>query len=1229
MGVSWTKEQAQVIHLRNRNILVSAAAGSGKTAVLVERIITRLTVDEPPIDVDQMLVVTFTEAAAAEMKERIRDAIEKKLEEQPENVHLQRQATLIHNAQVTTIHSFCLSVIRDYFHMIDLDPGFRIADEGELKLLRQDVLEEVLENCYTAGEQSFLDCIESFAAGRDDKKIEEIILQLYEFSRSNPEPEKWLRQCVKSYEVDTMEAFEASEGAVYAKESLRKALEETMTLLEEGIRQCQEPDGPYMYADALKEDRERIQKLLAQTTMQGMYDLFADWKWKRFAANKDKSVSEELTASVKNIREEVKDIVGALKDQFFYEAPEELWKDMVEAGKTMSVLAGLVQSFADAFEEKKRSKHLIDFSDMEQYALRILTEKTEEGLIPSEAAKDYQNKFAEVMIDEYQDSNLIQEAILTSVSTVSEGNYNVFMVGDVKQSIYRFRLSRPELFMEKFNTYNIEESQKQRIDLHKNFRSRREVLDSTNFVFEQIMTKELGEITYDEKAALYVGADYEEKPGMKAEVLLVNTAENFSEQTEVREASDRELEARAIAARIKQLVGAHPVFDKKSGAYRPAKYSDIVILTRSLKGWTDVFTEVLNREGIPTFTGSKEGYFETREIRLLLDYLRVLDNPRQDLPLAAVLKSMFAGLSSEEFAKIKCEEKEVPFYQAVQDYRRMGDDRAIQEKLDRCYEKMEDFRERLPYTAIHELLWQILDETGYGNYVAAMPGGGQRAANLEMLVEKAIAFEATSYKGLFNFVRYIEQLRKYDIDYGEANIADEQADTVRLMSIHKSKGLEFPIVIVAGMSKRFNMQDTTGSMVVHPELGVGVDAVDLEYRTKIPTFLKKVIQRKVQLENLGEELRVLYVALTRAKEKLILIGSISNLEKKLKSFASIQSREQTALPFGVLSRATSYFDWILPALFRNQVLADLLNGYGMNVPFTNAMYQKEVPLVVEEIFPEHLILQETAEEVEQALTEELLRNWDTAYVYDERMREQIEEQFSYQYPYESMQKMKLKFTVSELKKRSEPEEEAGEILYEEPEIVPLVPNFMREKTEPGYTGTLSGAFRGTAYHKFLELLDFGKSYTISQLYAEAEKFCEEGKMQPEMMESIYYKDILGLLESPLGLRLRKAAQSGCLKKEQPFVLGVSADTIYPELFERQEEEEELLIVQGIIDVYFEEADGIVVVDYKTDRAASREELAERYEKQLSYYGEVLERLTGKRVKEKIIYSFARKEEVRV
>lgn len=559
----------------------------------------------------------------------------------------------------------------------------------------------------------------------------------------------------------------------------------------------------------------------------------------------------------------------------------------------------------------------------------------------------------------------------------------------------------------------------------------------------------------------------------------------------------------------------------------------------------------------------------------------------------------------------------------------MGDDRAIQEKLDRCYEKMEDFRERLPYTAIHELLWQILDETGYGNYVAAMPGGGQRAANLEMLVEKAIAFEATSYKGLFNFVHYIEQLRKYDIDYGEANIADEQADTVRLMSIHKSKGLEFPIVIVAGMSKRFNMQDTTGSIVVHPELGVGVDAVDLEYRTKIPTFLKKVIQRKVQLENLGEELRVLYVALTRAKEKLILIGSISNLEKKLKSFASIQSREQTALPFGVLSRATSYFDWILPALFRNQVLADLLNGYGMNVPFTNAMYQKEVPLVVEEIFPEHLILQETAEEVEQALTEELLRNWDTAYVYDERMRAQIEEQFSYQYPYEAMQKMKLKFTVSELKKRSEPEEEAGEILYEEPEIVPLVPNFMREKTEPGYTGTLSGASRGTAYHKFLELLDFGKSYTISQLYAEAAKFCEEGKLKPEMMESIYYKDILGLLESPLGLRLRKAAQSGCLKKEQPFVLGVSADTIYPELLERQEEEEELLIVQGIIDVYFEEPDGIVVVDYKTDRAASREELAERYEKQLRYYGEVLERLTGKRVKEKIIYSFAQKEEVRV
>ena len=684
-----------------------------------------------------------------------------------------------------------------------------------------------------------------------------------------------------------------------------------------------------------------------------------------------------------------------------------------------------------------------------------------------------------------------------------------------------------------------------------------------------------------------------------------------------------------IAMRIRELLRSQKVVDKETGELRNVRYSDIVILTRSVKGFADVFTEVLNREGIPAYAGTSEGYFQTQEVGVLLDYLRVLDNRRQDIPLAAVLRSAFAEMSDEEMAEIRCMYPDKPFFESVAEYRVHGREQKIREKLEKCLGQMDELRLIVPYTPMHELLWKILDRTGYGDYVAAMPGGAQRRANLDMLIEKARAYEATSYKGLFHFVRYIEQLQKYDVDYGEASIEDEYADTVRVMTIHKSKGLEFPVVITAGMGKRFNMQDTTGSIVVHPELGVGVDAVDLEYRTKIPTFLKKVIQRKVQLENLGEELRVLYVALTRAKEKLILIGSISNLEKKLKSFASIQSREQTALPFGVLSRATSYFDWILPALFRNQVLADLLNGYGMNVPFTNAMYQKEVPLVVEEIFPEHLILQETAEEVEQALTEELLRNWDTAYVYDERMRAQIEEQFSYQYPYEAMQKMKLKFTVSELKKRSEPEEAAGEILYEEPEIVPLVPNFMREKTEPGYTGTLSGASRGTAYHKFLELLDFGKSYTISQLYAEAAKFCEEGKLKPEMMESIYYKDILGLLESPLGLRLRKAAQSGCLKKEQPFVLGVSADTIYPELFERQEEEEELLIVQGIIDVYFEEADGIVVVDYKTDRAASREELAERYEKQLSYYGEVLERLTGKRVKEKIIYSFARKEEVQV
>lgn len=1235
MGVQWTEEQQKVIQLRDRNILVSAAAGSGKTAVLVERIIRMLTDSEHPVDVDRLLIVTFTEAAAAEMKERIRTAIEKNLEMRPEDVHLQRQATLIHSARITTIHSFCLSVIRDHFHVIDIDPGFRIAEEGELKLLKQDVLGELLEACYVNASEEFLKLVEKLGGGRSDKKLEELILQLYEYSRSYPQPELWLKQCAENYAVQPGEAEAFSQDAVKncegagrpkemgaevsiieetpyfkkAEQLIRQYLEDIFQLLEKGIGICEEPDGPYMYADMLEADLMMLQKAEGAPGFREMYAEITGLKWKRLSTKKDETVSLEKKEQVKALREQVKKLVKEIAGTYFYEEPEELIKDMADSYGTMKVFTELVRQFADAFAEKKQSRNLIDFSDMEQFALQILTEEQEGRLVPSPVAREYQEQFLEVMIDEYQDSNLIQEAILTSVSTVSRGQNNIFMVGDVKQSIYRFRLSRPELFMEKYDTYSQADSDRQRIDLHKNFRSRSEVLDSVNFVFRKIMQKSLGGIVYDDQAALYLGAEFEPvlladgTSANQTELILLDTSEpeipaDVEPGTAYVDGTARQLEARVVAKRIKELIRSAKVKDKATGKLRNVEYRDIVILTRSIKGWADVFSAVLTEEGIPAYAGSREGYFETYEVSVLLDYLQVLDNQRQDLPLAAVLTSPFAGLNAQQMAEIRTTFPECTFYEAAEAYAREGQG-MLGQQLQEFYAQIGHFREMVPYTAIHELLWRIIEETGYGLYMTAMPGGEQRMANIEMLVEKASAFEGTSYKGLFNFVRYIEQLKKYDVDYGEANIADEQSDTVRIMSIHKSKGLEFPIVFVAGMGKKFNTQDVTGSIIIHPEWGVGIDAVDLERRTKIPTFLKKMIQQEVIMENLGEELRVLYVAMTRAKEKLILTGELKDaqaiLEQYRQSASEASSIEETALPFYLLSGAKNCLDWILPAVA------------GTDAPIDISVLNYWDAAVLD-------VVEAESEE----LAREVLEHWDIDRIYSQELKTHLEQQFGFHYSYADDGRLKLKFTVSELKKRAYLQEESGEMPFEEPDVVPLLPRFLQEEE------ALTGAPRGSAYHKLLELLDFTREYDADLLKKTVEEFQKEGKLSEEMTECIRVGDILGFLHCRAGRRMQKAAERNRLFKEQPFVLGVDAREIYPGT-----ESEETILVQGIIDVYFEEDDGLVLLDYKTDKVRTAQALKEKYHSQLEYYAQALEQLLQKKVKEKIIYSFTLKEEIEV
>ncbi len=1247
MAVKWTEEQKQVIDLRDRNILVSAAAGSGKTAVLVERIIARLTKDTYPVDVERMLIVTYTEAAAAEMKERIVDALEKALAKNPSDIHLKRQLALIHTAKITTIHSFCLSVIREYFHTIDLDPGFRIAEEGEIRLLKQDVMREMLEARYEQGSEEFLRFVETFATGRGDDQLSELIQELFEYAGSYPDADAWLDGCADAYDTGL------SEGSPFVQALLsymKECLQDIQKLFAEAEEICREADGPYMYEKTIEADWQRLEPVFNARDLEGYFLAFQSLgAWAKLAANRDKEVSREKAERVKALRGAWKKLADDIQCGFFFQPRGEMEEDIALSRPVIHTLVELVKEFDRAFAAKKAEKNVIDFRDMEHFALKILTRREEGKLVPSEAAKEYQEQFVEVMIDEYQDSNLIQEAILGSVSRSSKGENNLFMVGDVKQSIYRFRLSRPELFMEKFDSYSTEEGDCRRIDLHKNFRSRREVLDSVNVIFRQIMTRKLGKIEYDDNAALYVGATYKEQKGNETEILVIDT-ETLGEEEESPEDGGyeggtggkgrsagadaaRETEARAAAERIHALLESHRVWDKELNEFRPVQCRDIALLTRSLAGWTDIFIRVLGEEGIPAFAPSKEGYFGTPEIGWMLDYLRVLDNFRQDIPLAAVLKSPFGECTNEELACIRKRYPKVAFHEAAlmtagildepeqtdadadTDAKRNAGEgkreeteeipQAMREKLARIFGELARFRERVPYTAIHDLLWMIMKETGYRDYVYAMPGGEQRLANLEMLLARAKSFEAASYKGLFHFVRYIGQLQKYNVDFGEAGIYDEGTDAVRVMSIHKSKGLEFPVVIVAGMGKQFNTQDLKGSIVVHPELGVGMDAVDLVRRTKCPTIFKKIIQTETKLENLGEELRVLYVAMTRAKEKLILLGTVSKAAKKLADYEAREEDARTPLSFTTLAGAKCYYDWVLPAAAKLSgtlpLTVTLLDPGGIRA---GGRTRRKMDRVEKEMF-----LNAAADR-----THPLAKT-------DERFAKRLMEQFTYRYPFEKEEQFKLKYTVSELKKRSMPlllrePGEDGEILVEEEEVIPLVPKFMQEEHE------LTGASRGSAYHKLLELLDFTKEYTKDTLAAAVAHFQEEKLLSEEMAVCIRAEDIQHFLSTDIGKRMHQAALLGRLYREQPFVFGIDAGEMYPGA-----DNGELVLIQGIIDVFFEEEDRLIVLDYKTDKAREAGELVEKYQEQLHLYGRALEQMTGKKAAEKVIYSFTLRQEI--
>ena len=1280
MGVSWTTEQQQVIDLRNRNILVSAAAGSGKTAVLVERIVKIITDKNHPVDIDHLLIVTFTNAAAAEMRERIGNAIEKALDEQPGDEHLLRQLTLIHNAQITTIDSFCLYVVRNHFHEIDLEPNFRIGDEGELKLLREDVLGKVLEQNYEEPSEAFSDFVEGYASGRTDAALNEMILQLYEFSRSYPWPEKWLDSFVGIYRIENREELDRAEWLAPLTQNIRFVLKDCEQLLKQALAVTQQDDGPDMYEKAVRSDLEKYESLSKLTSFCELSVALSDIKYDRLASSRGFEGDPDKLELVKSLREQAKDVVKKLCKQYFFCSPEMMIEQLERTEPMLEEVVRLTKQFADEFAAAKRRKNLVDFHDVEHFALQILVdEETEKA---KKTAEEFRDTFEEIMIDEYQDSNEVQETLLRSISREERGENNIFMVGDVKQSIYRFRLARPELFMKKYDSYSLEESTTQRIDLHKNFRSREEVLTCTNDIFYKIMARSLGNVEYDAEAALYPGASYPVSADFIPEILLADSNDELLEDTELTD--KKTLEAKIVAEEIKHLMKTQPVTDKAAGTLRAAHYSDIVILLRSLSGWADSLVEVLNENGIPAHTVSSTGYFSTVEVQTVLSMLRLLDNPRQDIPMAAVLRSPMAGLTDEELAVLRLEDGSVPFHEAVLELaeglyeedgqKEISDSEADRKqgrnadekteddiestahrKLLKFYKKYRQLRQLVPDTPIHELIEIILCETGYGHYVAAMPAGNRRTANLNMLLEKAAAYEKTSYKGLFHFVRYIDELQKYDVDFGEADMVGENEDVVRIMSIHKSKGLEFPIVIVSGMGKNFNKQDTRSKMVLHPELGIGLDYMDGKKRIKSPTIAKKAIAKQIELENLGEELRVLYVALTRAKEKLIITGTLKDAPEKLEFFRQQANLSKAAdRPLSYLTRegASGELDWILPAVL----------PYGDKYP-------------VRIVEAAELVLDEVENQLEQ--NEDLTERIEEIEAADTQLVGQLKQRFLQRYPYQVDVLRKNKYSVSELKHRAMRErfeaeqEETVPAFLEEP-VTPTIPLFIQRqgsveqeaqnkaqdagqeaesKAEQKIKSNTAnrGALRGTAVHRVMECYDFASEKSVQEQMEAMEK---EEKITADMRALVKEQIVADFVSSETGKRMALAQRMGALYREKPFVMGfteeelenygfgagaqmieneVQTENAQQEIVlenvsrENHMHEEDLTLIQGIIDVFWIEDDGITVLDYKTDRVDTAQELIDRYATQLKLYADALERVFGARklkVKEILIYSFS-------
>ena len=1191
--VNWTKEQLQAIETSGNNILVAAAAGSGKTAVLVERIIHKILNEE--IDIDKILVVTFTNAAASEMRERILEAIDKKLEENPQNERLQRQITLLAKASICTIDSFCLDIVKNNFYEIGISPNFRIADTTELELLKLETIEELFEEKYESKQEDFLKLLDTYATYLSDDPLKELVLKIYNFIQSSPFPNEWLEEKIQLFNLESKEQdfIHSKWGEVIVKD-IKEIVYDCKLRLENIYKNLSLYNELEKFRIVINSDIELMNKILGLSKWDEFYNIINESNFEKWPIDK------KITLEEKNIAKEERDLI---KKQF-NKAVEIINCNSKEANEDISYmynildeLKKLVFEFEDKLSKNKIEKNIMDFNDIEHYALNILLKKKNDTTYePTQIAQKYKNKFKEIAIDEYQDSNLVQEYILRSISS---GN-NMFMVGDVKQSIYKFRQARPELFLEKYKKFSLLENQNNsdntqgiKIQLFKNFRSRENILKTTNIIFENIMSKELGDINYTEEEYLNLGANFEKA---EKEIIANNTQicliENSAEdEEEIEEPIENiELEAKFVAKKIKEIIESRKlVYDKKEG-YRPVTYKDIVILLRATKDRANIFEKEISKLNMPVFTDTSAEYLESIEIQTIMSLLKIIDNPMQDIPLVTVLRSVIGGFTDNEMLTIRLKtDTSKTFYKSMKQYideKNNESDVILKEKIQKFLDQLNKWQQEKEYLNLDELIWKLYEDTGYYNYVSLMPNGLIRQANLKSLFEKAKQYEKASFKGLYNFINFINRLKTTSGDLSSAKLIGENENVIRMMSIHKSKGLEFPIVFLSGSNKQFNMQDLNTPILLHQDLGVGVNLIDADKKIQYSTLTKEAIKMTSKEELLSEEMRVLYVALTRAKEHLIITGVSKDIDKELKEKENLlKIYSQDKINKHILKKYKSYLDWIELVYIKNKE--------------NNNIFDLEI------ILPKNILEKNDTvnkEEKKQRDFNKLIKELE---ILDENGI--IKEKLEWKYKNIDASKIASKTSVSKIK--SEQIEDAQKIINMN------TPKFLVEEEK------ITGARKGTIIHLCLQKLNHKEEYTIEKIDKMLENFVSKKMITNQEKETINTQKIYEFTRSTIWDDLKEAK---IIEKEKTFYINISAKELY------KKEIEENILVQGIIDLYYINKKGeLILVDYKTDYVAKEEELVEKYKIQLKLYKQALEQATKRKVEKVYIYSTHLNKPVRV